>query len=560
MRKLIAISAVAVSILTVGMLTSHRAETQPQAKGVVVLQASSPGYSQLGNTNVSGTGLFGALGIGTGGIPAERLDVNGSGRFLGLKLPVGAASGRVLTSDSTGTASWQVVNISGLTAGGDLTGTYPNPLIGAGKVTSASILDLSVGNADLANLSVTNSKIANVAWSKVTGTPSSMPPSGPAGGDLTGSFPNPLIGTGRVDSTKLALDEASLLRVSGGVLTSVDGRILLGSTFDHASLTVQGDAFYGTAIRGNGNAGVPIIDGQNSDDPISGYFQRSGVNGYSSGQSGIGFGVGGMCGVEGWAGVAGTFAQQTFGHLGTATEGASGEHSSTGNHGALGQSSNGVYGEALSNNGNGLVGTANNGTQAYGVWGISSSGYAGVFSGNVQVYGTLSKSAGSFKIDHPLAPADKYLYHSFVESPDMKNIYDGVTTTGTNGEAWITLPDWFEALNGDYRYQLTVIDERDSADFVMAKVAREIQGGRFKIRTSKPNTKVSWQVTGIRRDPYALRHRIPVEQWKSPEERGYYIHPDLYGADENLRVDMRQKAPQPTPRPAGGVRVWQKSR
>jgi hypothetical protein len=53
---------------------------------------------------------------------------------------------------------------------------------------------------------------------------------------------------------------------------------------------------------------------------------------------------------------------------------------------------------------------------------------AGNFSGNVSVSGSLSKGGGSFKIDHPLDPANKYLYHSFVESPDMKNIYDGVAT------------------------------------------------------------------------------------------------------------------------------------
>ena len=52
-----------------------------------------------------------------------------------------------------------------------------------------------------------------------------------------------------------------------------------------------------------------------------------------------------------------------------------------------------------------------------------------VTAGNVDVIGTLSKGGGSFKIDHPLDPANKYLYHSFVESPDMKNMYDGNVTT-----------------------------------------------------------------------------------------------------------------------------------
>jgi len=39
----------------------------------------------------------------------------------------------------------------------------------------------------------------------------------------------------------------------------------------------------------------------------------------------------------------------------------------------------------------------------------------------------------------------------------MKNIYDGVTVLDENGEAEITLPDWFSALNKDFSYQLTAI-------------------------------------------------------------------------------------------------------
>ena len=66
--------------------------------------------------------------------------------------------------------------------------------------------------------------------------------------------------------------------------------------------------------------------------------------------------------------------------------------------------------------------------------------------GNVSVTGTLSKGSGSFKIDHPLDPKNKYLYHSFVESPDMMNIYNGNITTDANGFATVEMPDWFEAL------------------------------------------------------------------------------------------------------------------
>ena len=153
----------------------------------------------------------------------------------------------------------------------------------------------------------------------------------------------------------------------------------------------------------------------------------------------------------------------------------------------------------------------------------------------MHVNGTLSKSAGSFKIDHPQDPENRTLSHSFVESPDMKNVYDGVVTTDAAGQATVELPDWFEALNRDFRYQLTVIDGGDA--FVLAKVAREIEGNRFVVRTSAGNVKVSWQVTGIRRDAYAERHRIPVEEWKPEEERGRYLNPDAFDAAAERGVE-----------------------
>ncbi len=192
--------------------------------------------------------------------------------------------------------------------------------------------------------------------------------------------------------------------------------------------------------------------------------------------------------------------------------------------GVLGQGSQGVSGYATELNGIGVAG--------YGGYGP---GYAGYFDGRVRVTGTLEKSAGSFLIDHPLDPAHKYLSHSFVESPDMMNIYNGNVTTDGNGEAIVQLPDWFEALNQDFRYQLTPIGQ-----FSQAIVLKEIAGNRFTIKTDKPNVKVSWQVTGIRHDPYAEAHRIEVEQMKTGDEEGKYLHPELYGQPEekSIRASM----------------------
>jgi len=153
------------------------------------------------------------------------------------------------------------------------------------------------------------------------------------------------------------------------------------------------------------------------------------------------------------------------------------------------------------------------------------SGIAAFFEGDVSVFGNLSKEGGSFKIDHPLDPGNKYLYHSFVESPDMKNIYDGVATLNGNGEAVVQMPEWFDALNRDFRYQLTAI----GAPGPNLYISQEISGNHFAIAGGKPGSKVSWQVTGTRQDAWANAHRIPVEEEKNAQERGYYMAPELFG-------------------------------
>ncbi|RFA09056.1 hypothetical protein B7R54_07325 [Subtercola boreus] len=141
--------------------------------------------------------------------------------------------------------------------------------------------------------------------------------------------------------------------------------------------------------------------------------------------------------------------------------------------------------------------------------------YAVFAQGNAHVNGTLSKAAGSFRIDHPLDPDNKWLSHSFVESPDMMNVYNGNVTTDGSGNATIDLPSYFSALNRDFRYQLTVI-----GTFAQAIVSQKVDGNRFSIKTDKPKIEVSWQVTGIRKDDYAQDNPIVVETTKDKTEAG----------------------------------------
>jgi hypothetical protein len=189
----------------------------------------------------------------------------------------------------------------------------------------------------------------------------------------------------------------------------------------------------------------------------------------------------------------------------------------------------------------GVFGEASGGTSGnFGVYGFTAPGvnnYAGFFDGNVNITGSIAKASGTFKIDHPQDPSNKYLIHSFVESPDMMNVYNGNITTDANGIATVSLPSYFEAENKDFKYQLTVVD--NSADFIMAKVSEKVSNNTFKIKTSKPNVEVSWQVTGVRQDAYANAHRIVDVVDKAPEDKGYYIHPELFGAPATQTVGLK---------------------
>jgi hypothetical protein len=208
--------------------------------------------------------------------------------------------------------------------------------------------------------------------------------------------------------------------------------------------------------------------------------------------------------------------------------------------------------------GTGVRGHASNGV---GVWGSvdHDAGLAGFFDGTVNIHGNASvsgiftKGAGSFKIDHPLDPANKYLSHSFVESPDMMNVYNGNVALDADGRAVVELPSYFGALNKEYRYQLTAI----GAPGPNLHVAEEIADNRFTIAGGQPGQKVSWQVTGIRQDAFAVTHRIPVEEEKPEREKGLYPtpresgQPDSKGIGFAIRSASRAAAAvQPSPDPS----------
>jgi predicted outer membrane repeat protein len=237
--------------------------------------------------------------------------------------------------------------------------------------------------------------------------------------------------------------------------------------------------------------------------------------------------------------------------------------------GVYGEGVTGVFGETGSASNAGPVAAAVSGRSTGSAPGIrgenTSTGYAGFFQGNVgingtgyvfgdfSVFGNLVKQTGSFRIDHPLDPEHKFLSHSFVESPDMMNIYNGDVTTDETGTVIVTLPAYFEALNRDYRYQLTVLGQ-----FAQAIVSRKIDGNSFEIRTDRPGVEVSWQVTGIRQDAYARARPIVPEEFKPAEQQGMYIFPAGFGAGEEKQIGASSR-PAPTQEAQGPTGASQRA-
>jgi hypothetical protein len=206
----------------------------------------------------------------------------------------------------------------------------------------------------------------------------------------------------------------------------------------------------------------------------------------------------------------------------------------------------GVYGYAYDCDSTiGMYADAYGGNVNIGLYASSPSGVndlAGYFDGNVWITGLLSATVKAFRMDHPQDPANKYLTHASMESSEMLNVYSGTIVLDGNGEASVALPDYFEDINKDFRYQLTAI----GAPAPNLYIAEEINNNSFKIAGGNPGMKVSWEVTGVRNDPYAQAHPMQVEIEKNDREKGKYLHPEVYGLDDSygIQTNARREAPQ----------------
>ncbi len=355
------------------------------------------------------------------------------------------------------------------------------------------------------------------------------------------AIPNPLSLTGSVafGSIISGTNNGSSGRGVFGEATSATGTNY-GGRFETASTSGRG--VYGLATADTGSAhGVFGVSQSSTGRGVYGSASAtSGVNyaGYFDSNSTTGYGVfansAGPYGVYGQS--ASTSGHGVFGEA-TATTGLTfgGRFysDSTFGSGVYGEATAttgttyGVWGRSKSTGGVGVFGvaTATTGT-TYAVYGRSDSNGASAYS--VYAQGKLGASGTkTFRIDHPFDPENKYLLHYSHEGPEPQNVYNGNVVTDAKGYATISLPDYFEEINKDPRYTLTIID--DSDDFVLAKVVREVRNNQFTIRTNKPSVKVSWRVDAIRNDRWVQKRGAPVEVDKEGPEKGRYQHPELYG-------------------------------
>ena len=191
--------------------------------------------------------------------------------------------------------------------------------------------------------------------------------------------------------------------------------------------------------------------------------------------------------------------------------------------GNLSDGTAGAVGQYLGTGNFNAAGLAGFSTPAAG-FGIGVLGQGGFF--GVIADGDLGATgAKPFIIDHPLDPENKFLKHFAIEAPEVLNMYRGNVVLDQSGEAIIQLPDYFEAININFSYNLTPIG---SAAQVYVK--EEISNGTFSIAGGQQGMKVSWVVYAERNDQYLQQNPekgIDVVE-KTNSQKGKYLKPELY--------------------------------
>ncbi len=458
---------------TLGLATAGTAGTYGSATQVPVLTTDAYGrVTAVTNTTitvptVSGTTNYVSKFTSATAVGNSQIFDNGTSVGLGTITPTATNKLQVVNASSS-TNQHAVHGISGAAASGSITinsGLYGESSTGIG------ISGVGQANDGVFGYSLSGTAAGVEGYNSAVGGSGILGEGDPAG-SYGGFFDGGSAGYGLAVAAGLSgfgvVTPAAMVHVSG----SKDVTVTLGGVnFNHQAIIGQ----TGSTATSNVSTGVVGYSANST-------YENHGLHAFARGPGGAAYNVGVFS--------SGTSAVTTTG------------------------------------NDYGYYGTASSGASNYGIYATASgsgTNYAGYFAGTTYAT-TVSGGTKPFKIDDPRDPANKYLYHSAIESNDMMNIYNGNVVTDASGDAVITLPSYFSILNKEYKYQLTCIGQ-----FAQAIVSEEISGNQFKIKTDKPNVKVSWQVSGVRQDPVANMYRIVNEVEKPESEKGKYLQPEVYG-------------------------------
>ncbi len=544
----------------------------------VNLQPTTPGTQQVGNANISGRVIASSVhvtdptptGMSIVGSATSTTGANFGGFFRSDSVMGRALYGRASAMSGTTHGVWGQADspggrgVTGLAPSttGNATGVWGQTASTTGRgvygyTTSASgvnygVMGQSSSPAGFGVYSVGNMHATGIIsgnGSGLTGVNAAL-----LGGLSSAAFGQLATGNTWTEANAFS-NGGNSFTGSGAGLTGVNADLLDGLNSTAFLQSVP------NPLTLSGTSASHIIKGENSGTGPGVFGESTAATGQSFGvwgQSTSGYGVYGLSAGSSGLGVFGQASAATGQTIGV--RGQSDSSSGLGVYGkataATGQTF-GVRGDSQSTSGYGVFGQASaatgqtfgvrgdsQSTSGYGVYGLATGASAyGVFAG-----GRLGASGTkSFRIDHPFDPENKYLLHYSAESPDVLNMYTGNVVTDAKGYATIALPDYFEEINKDPRYTLTVID--DSDDFVIAKVTRKVQNNRFVIRTNKPSIEVSWEVKAVRNDRWVQKHGAPVEVDKEGLEKGTYQHPELYGlgAERGMSFGREQRQAPPTP-------------
>lgn len=484
-----------------GIVSKSGAVTGIGVYGINSSTAAGTGYGVRGDSaTTTGRGVRGIATGGSGvGVQGTAFGLNGIGGFLESRPTTGTGIGVSVKSNSTNSTAGIFDN----TAGGKILSLRKN------GVEQAAVDGFGNGTFN-ASLTV-GAQISAASAGFLQNGPTVVDIIQQGGGD-------------GIDLMTFGAGDGIFVQSAGLGVVGIVGQ---ATNTTQTNLGIQGQSFGpgGTGILGqaaDSTAPNTGIMGQ-AFGPSTGTSFATGVFGLASNTSNTGFstvGVGGESDGEFGIGVRAIAKGKVgFAILAEATD------ASTENVG--------IQAQSFGPGGFGIEGFAD----ASGGIGVFGSGpTAGEFIGNVNVVGTLKASSKSFLIDHPIDPANKYLNHASVESSELMDIYTGNAVLDSEGRAVVRLPNWFEALNRDFRYQLTAV----GAAAPNLHIQQEIANQQFTIAGGAPGTKVSWQVTGVRQDAFAKAHPLQVEEDKAANERGFYIHPELFGAPREKSIIWAQ--------------------